>query len=181
MTNKYLKITKGQHTLNKNLELQNDSDLTFKFGEHYLLTGGNGSGKTSFLNKLFLPELSKVANGKFLYFHSSQDVTLQLYFIKAYYRGLLNTNEKFSTSTETLNNLKNHFLKFENSPSENIVFVLDEIDQYLSMVDFFNGINLEKHSVVLVTHNSENLPSIIEFTNIIFQPVSHKLTKITIQ
>lgn len=178
MTKEYLNISKGRHTLNKNLELLNDIDLTFRFGEHYLFTGGNGSGKTSFLNKLFLPELSKVANGKYLYFHSSQDVTLQLYFVKAYYRGLLNTNERFSTSTETLNNLKNHFLKFEENPSENIVFVLDEIDQYLSIKDFLNGIDMGKHSVVLVTHNNENLPSNIEFKNILFHSASHNLTKI---
>jgi|GEM_PF-2339883 len=174
----YLTLKKGKYFLNSSLQANLLSNLDFSFGKNYLLTGDNGTGKSSFIKNVILPELDKVSENKFLYYHTEQDISVQYYIIKSYYKGLKRCQNSFATLVESLNNLKRNYLNFNYFQNLKIVFVLDEIDQFLTINDFVQDLLTENMSIIIVSHNEENIDSNIITQSIKFTKANNSITNI---
>jgi hypothetical protein len=75
------RIAKGNYALaDRNLTLELGDDIELGGKQVYYLCGGNGLGKTSFLERVLIPALEK-EGARFLYL--GQDLGLQLYTLKA--------------------------------------------------------------------------------------------------
>ena len=66
------------------LTLSVPEPLDFTLGQHYLLIGDNGAGKSSFIKRVFLPAFEAQADRRFLLFYVTQDFLMQFYAIKAH-------------------------------------------------------------------------------------------------
>lgn len=171
-------IEKGAHQLNSSIKITADKPLKFYLGKNYLITGENGIGKSTFISKLLIPSAIKYSKENFLIFYASQDFTIQYYVIKYYYNGLHFENNDFSSIEKVISFIKEKFVDFNKFPTKNIVFIVDEIDQYLPIENFLRGLNSSNYSVFLSTHNKNNISSSLPFENIIFEKVSREESKI---
>ena len=173
----FLKIEKGEYELNRSISVVLDQPLNFEFGENYLLTGDNGSGKSSFASKLFVPRLLQSVGEDVPVFYIPQDVTIQYYLIRYYYNGLLNEQHDFSSIADALSLAKSKIMNYYKAQPCRMIFILDEIDQYIPLRYFLDGLNKDNYSIVLITHNENNLPE-IEFKHLIFDMISSERTQI---
>jgi len=143
-------LNKGTYYLNESLKGELVDDIEFKLGNKYFLYGENGSGKSSFIINVLIPELVKDKEKKFFYiFYASQDFTIQYYVIKSYYKGIKKIDKDLSTIEKALLFIKNIYLKID----EPICFILDEIDQHTDIMNFLNDIDNDKNSIILTSHN----------------------------
>jgi len=171
-------IQKGKYQLNSSLNVIIDTTIEFSLGENYILTGENGIGKSSFISNLLIPNLSPNAINNFLLFYASQDITIQYYVVKNYYNGLLNEKQDLSSIEKAIKLIKSKYVKFDKFPTQNIVFVLDEIDQYLQLNDFFQELNKSTYTIFLATHNEDIIQTDIEFQKILFKKITSSISKI---
>ncbi len=173
-------IEQGAYQLNNSIKITIENTLKFYLGDNYIITGENGVGKSTFINKLLIPSAIKYSDKNFLIFYASQDFTIQYYVVKYYYNGLLFENNDFSSIGSAISFIKEKFVDFKKFPTQNIVFVIDEIDQYLPIEDFLEGLNSSNYSVFLSTHNVSCINSNLIFKNIIFEKINRKESKIFI-
>lgn len=173
-------MTAGEYKLNDALKATIATEIVFQFGSTYLLNGDNGTGKTSFLKNILIPKIDQAANNNFLFFHTEQDLALQFYIIKSYYKGLKKSQKDYSTFTEGLKNLKEEFLNFQFYENKQIVFILDEIDQYINVNDFLKDLPEKNTTLILATHNKQELNGNEKITTVNFHKVTNGLTKITL-
>jgi len=170
--NEILTIENGKYELNRSISVSVDNSLKFNFGENYLLTGDNGVGKSSFVSKLLLPLIIPISENNFKIFYIPQDVTIQYYLVKYYYNGLLNEQHDFATIGDALTLVKSKMLDYKDPTTNRIVFILDEIDQYVSLVKFLKDLDRSYYSLFLITHNEKNLPTNMIFKHINFQRIT---------
>ena len=125
--------------------LEFDLTADLEFTDHfncYTFTGGNGYGKTSFIEHIIIPALERDGID---YLYLGQDIRNQLYTIKAL---LAVRGHKVSGADE--NTLLKWWLRQSDSAR---VFILDEFDKYFPDSGFiFDRCNAFIRTYVAVTH-----------------------------
>ena len=168
----------GEYQLNSSIKITIDIELRFYLGRNYIITGENGIGKSTFITKLLIPSVIKYSKNNFLIFYASQDFTIQYYVVKYYYNGLLFENNDFSSIEKVIDYIKLKHVDFKKFPTQNIVFIVDEIDQYLPIEHFLHDLESSKYSIFLSTHNENNFDTNLIFNKLIFEKISRDETKI---
>ncbi len=171
-------IEKGEYQLNSSLRVTLDTSIKFKLGNNYIITGENGIGKSTFITKLLIPSAIVNSKDNFLIFYASQDFTIQYYVIKCYYNGLLNEKNDFGSIDKVIDFIKLKFVDFKSFTTQNIVFIVDEIDQYLTIENFLYNLDSTNYSIFLSTHNEKNFKSNLIFHKINFEKLSRDKSKI---
>jgi hypothetical protein len=143
-----MKIHKGKYRLdNRNLNFDIVDDLNFNDnGSCLYFRGGNGFGKTSFLEKIIIPAL-KADNLPYLYI--GQDIRTQLYTLRAF---LSIQGVKVSATDEV--ELLRLWINQGKSAS---VLILDEFDKYFPDYGFiFDWSDAFIRTYIIVTHLAVN-------------------------
>ena len=126
---------------NLNFEVADDFDFN-NSSTCYYLRGGNGFGKTSFLEKIVIPAL-KVANRQYLYI--GQDIRTQLYTLRA----LLSMQGHKISDTDEYELLKIWVHQGQTART----FILDEFDKYFPDYHFiFDWSRSFIQNYIIVTH-----------------------------
>jgi len=137
-------IPKNKYKLqNRNLlfDVVDDFDFNSRNACHYF-RGGNGFGKTSFLEKVIIPALNAAKRD---YLYIGQDIRTQLYTLKA----LLSIQGHKVSETDEYELLR---LWVHQSQSARI-FILDEFDKYFPDYSFiFDWTESFIQNYIIVTH-----------------------------
>jgi hypothetical protein len=139
-----MEIHKGKYRLeNRNLNFEIVDDLNFNnSGCCFYFRGGNGFGKTSFLEKIIIPAL-KADNLPYLYI--GQDIRTQLYTLRA-----LLSIQGFKVSDTDEVELLRLWINRGQSAS---VLILDEFDKYFPDYGFiFDWSDAFIRTYIIVTH-----------------------------
>ena len=148
-----MEIRKGKYRLdNRNLDFDMVDDLNFNnSGGCFYFRGGNGFGKTSFLEKVIIPAL-KADNLPYLYI--GQDIRTQLYTLRA-----LLSIQGFKVSDTDEVELLRLWIHQGQSAS---VLILDEFDKYFPDYGFiFDWSEAFIRNYIIVTHLSVNHPEAV--------------------
>ena len=143
-----MEIRKGKYRLdNRNLHFDMADDLNFnKSGGCFYFRGGNGFGKTSFLEKVIIPAL-KADNLPYLYI--GQDIRTQLYTLRA----LLSIQGFKVSDTDEVELLR----LWINQGQSASVLILDEFDKYFPDYGFiFDWSAAFIRTYIIVTHLDVN-------------------------
>jgi len=143
-----MEIRKGKYRLdNRNLDFDMVDDLNFNnSGGCFYFRGGNGFGKTSFLEKVIIPAL-KADNLPYLYI--GQDIRTQLYTLRA-----LLSIQGFKVSDTDEVELLRLWIHQGQSAS---VLILDEFDKYFPDYGFiFDWSAAFIRTYIIVTHLGVN-------------------------
>jgi len=143
-----MKISKGKYRLDsRNLHFDMADDLNFNnSGGCFYFRGGNGFGKTSFLEKVIIPAL-KAGNLPYLYI--GQDIRTQLYTLRA----LLSVQGFKVSDTDEVELLR----LWINQGQSASVFILDEFDKYFPDYGFiFDWSAAFVRTYIIVTHIGVN-------------------------
>ena len=112
----------------------------------YTLRGGNGYGKTSFIEKILIPRLE---NNKIDYLYLGQDIRTQLYTIRA-----LMSVKGFKVYNADENKLLKLWIEQSQSAT---IFILDEFDKYFPDFGFiFDWCDAFIRTYIIVTHIEDN-------------------------
>lgn len=139
-----MEIHRGKYRLaNRNLHYDLVDDLNFnKSRGCFYLRGGNGFGKTSFLEKVIIPAL-KADSISYLYI--GQDIRTQLYTLRA----LLSIQGVKVSGTDEIELLK----LWINQGQASKVLILDEFDKYFPDYEFiFDWCDAFIRTYIIVTH-----------------------------
>mgnify|MGYP001829098414 CR=1 FL=1 len=143
-----MEIPKGKYRLeDRNLDFDIVDDLNFSnSGSCFYLRGGNGFGKTSFLEEIIIPAL-KTDNLSYLYI--GQDIRTQLYTLRA----LLSIQGLKVSDTDEVELLR-RWIQHCQSAS---VLILDEFDKYFPDYGFiFDWSEAFIRTYIIVTHLAMN-------------------------
>ncbi len=143
-----MEINKGKYRIeNRNLNYDIVDDLNFNnSGCCFYFRGGNGFGKTSFLEKIIIPAL-KADNLSYLYI--GQDIRTQLYTLRA----LLSTRGFKVSDTDEVELFR---LWIHHSQSASVL-ILDEFDKYFPDYGFiFDWSDAFIQNYIIVTHLGMN-------------------------
>ena len=139
-----MEIKRGTYPLEKRgLKFRLADDLNFQNRECcFYFRGGNGFGKTSFLEKIIIPALKE---DKIPYLYIGQDIRTQLYTLRA----LLSVQGIKVSDNDEVELLR---LWINHSRSAT-VFILDEFDKYFPDYGFiFDWSNAFIRTYIIVTH-----------------------------
>jgi hypothetical protein len=139
-----MEIKKGTYPLEKRgLNFSLSEDLNFNNGDScFYFRGGNGFGKTSFLEKIIIPALRA---HKVQYIYIGQDIRTQLYTLRA----LLSVQGIKVSDNDEVELLR---LWIHQSRSA-AVFILDEFDKYFPDYGFiFDWSDAFIRTYIIVTH-----------------------------
>lgn len=139
-------IAKNTYKLqNRKLNFDVVDDLDFSTRNTcYYFRGGNGFGKTSFLEKMVVPAL-RDADCHYLYI--GQDIRTQLYTLKAFL-SILGYKVSETDEYELLRRWVQHGRSAR-------IFILDEFDKYFPDFGFIFDWSMSFiHSYIIVTHQS---------------------------
>ena len=139
-----MQIKRGTYRLEKRgLNFSLTDDLNFESRDDcFYFRGGNGFGKTSFLEKIIIPAL-KENNVPYMYI--GQDIRTQLYTLRA----LLSVQGIKVSDNDELELLK-HWINHSRSAT---VFILDEFDKYFPDYGFiFDWSDMFIRTYIIVTH-----------------------------
>lgn len=148
-----MELKKGKYRLEeRGLDFSLADDLDFKNSACcFYFRGGNGFGKTSFLEKIIIPGL-KTDNVQYLYL--GQDIRTQLYTLRA----LLSVQGFKVSDSDEAGLLR---LWINNSKSAT-VFILDEFDKYFPDYGFiFDWSDSFIQTYIIVTHLGYRLPDAV--------------------
>jgi recombinational DNA repair ATPase RecF len=143
-----MEIHRGKYRItDRNLNFDMVDDLNFdNSGGCFYLRGGNGFGKTSFLEKIVIPAL-KAASLPCLYI--GQDIRTQFYTLRA----LLSIQGVKVSGTDELELLR---LWIDQSQSARVL-ILDEFDKYFPDYGFiFDWCSAFIQTYIMVTHRPLN-------------------------
>ena len=165
-----LNIDGGIYTLadrNLVLDIRDGFDLS---GQRcrYILIGENGSGKTSFLEKILIPALD---SQRVDYLYIGQDIRNQLYTLRA----LLATMGLTVIGADERELLR---VWAANSPTASVL-IMDEFDKYFSDVDFmFRWTKEFIRFCCIVTHNDRPMDHMVSESSgricrVRFEPIGH--------
>ena len=139
-----MRVSKGSYRLqDRNLNFDVVDDFDFNNSSNcYYLRGGNGFGKTSFLEKIVIPAL-KAADRQYLYI--GQDIRTQLYTLRA----LLSMQGHKISETNEYELLKIWVHQGQTA----LTFILDEFDKYFPNYNFiFDWSRSFIQNYIIVTH-----------------------------
>jgi hypothetical protein len=148
-----MELKKGNYSIEKrDLNFNLCDDLDFKNSECcFYFRGGNGFGKTSFLEKIIIPGL-KTDNIPYIYI--GQDIRTQLYTLRA----LLSVQGIKVSDNDEVGLLR---LWINNSRSA-AVFILDEFDKYFPDYGFiFDWSDSFIRTYIIVTHLGYSRPDAV--------------------
>ncbi len=148
-----MEIKKGKYSLEeRGLNFNLSDDLDFKNSECcFYFRGGNGFGKTSFLEKIIIPGLK---NDNVQYIYIGQDIRTQLYTLRAL---LAVQGIKVSDNDEV--ELFRLWINFSKSAT---VFILDEFDKYFPDYGFiFDWSDFFIRTYIIVTHLGYSRPDAV--------------------
>jgi len=148
-----MKINSGEYTLqDRNLRFDLVDDIDFAIRDQcYFLRGGNGFGKTSFLEEMVI---AGFASRRVDYLYIGQDIRTQLYTLRA----LLSVQGIKVFNADEFELLR---LWIDHSRSAT-VFILDEFDKYFPDFEFiFDWSRAFIHTYVIVTHLDSPLPDAV--------------------
>jgi hypothetical protein len=143
-----VQIPKGKYRLDdRNLNLDIVADLNFnKGGGRFYLRGGNGFGKTSFLEKIIIPALK---TGNIPYLYIGQDIRTQLYTLRA----LLSIRGISVSDADEVEILR---LWIHQGQSARVL-ILDEFDKYFPDYGFiYDWSAAFIRTYIIVTHLAMN-------------------------
>ena len=143
-----MKIHRGKYRLDdRNLNFDVAADLDFTAGgSRFYFRGGNGFGKTSFLEKIIIPALK--ADG-IPYLYIGQDIRTQLYTLRA----LLSIKGYKVSDMDEVELLR---LWIDQGRSASVL-ILDEFDKYFPDYGFiFNWSAAFVRTYIIVTHLAMN-------------------------
>jgi len=143
-----MEIQKGKYRLeNRKLNFEIVDDLNFNNDRDcFYIRGGNGYGKTTFLEKIIIPAL-KADNLPYLYI--GQDIRTQLYTLRA----LLSIRGFRVSDTDEVDLLR---LWIHHSQSARVL-ILDEFDKYFPDYGFvFDWSDAFIRTYIIVTHLGMN-------------------------
>jgi hypothetical protein len=143
-----MEIHKGKYRLaNRNLNFDIVDGLNFNNSDDcFYLRGGNGFGKTSFLEKIIIPAL-KTDNLSYIYI--GQDIRTQLYTLRAFL-----SIQGFKVSDIDEVELLRLWIHHSQSAS---VLILDEFDKYFPDYGFiFDWSDAFIRTYIIVTHLGMN-------------------------
>jgi len=148
-----MQIKKGKYRLEDrglNFTVCNDLDFENR-GNCFYFRGGNGFGKTSFLEKIIIPRLK---NDNIHYIYIGQDIRIQLYTLRA----LLSIQGINVPNNDEIELLR---LWLNNSKSAT-VFIMDEFDKYFPDYGFiFDWSDSFIRTYIIVTHLSYSRPDAV--------------------
>jgi hypothetical protein len=145
-----MEIHKGKYRLeSRNLHFDMADDLNFNnSGGCFYFRGGNGFGKTSFLEKVIIPALKA---DKLPYLYIGQDIRTQLYTLRA----LLSIQGLKVSDTDEVELLR----LWINQGQSASILILDEFDKYFPDYGFiFDWSETFIRNYIIVTHLSVNHP-----------------------
>ena len=148
-----MEIKKGKYSLEeRGLRFNLSDDFDFKNRECcFYFRGGNGFGKTSFLEKILIPGLKK---DNIQYIYIGQDIRTQLYTLRA----LLAVQGIKVPDNDEVELLR---LWINNSKSAT-VFILDEFDKYFLDYGFiFDWSDSFIRTYIIVTHLGYSPPDAV--------------------
>jgi len=143
-----MEIHKGKYRLeNRSLNFDIVDDLNFNnSGGCFYFRGGNGFGKTSFLEKIIIPAL-KTDNTSYLYI--GQDIRTQFYTLRA-----LLSIQGFKVSDTDEVELLRLWIHHNQSAS---VLIMDEFDKYFPDYGFiFDWSDAFIRTYIIITHMDMN-------------------------
>jgi hypothetical protein len=148
-----MQIKRGKYRIEeRGLSFDLSEDLDFKNRDTcFYFRGGNGFGKTSFLEKIIIPRLK---NDNVPYIYIGQDIRTQLYTLQA----LLSVQGiKVSENNEVA--LLRQWIKNSQSAT---VFILDEFDKYFPDYGFiFDWSHSFICTYIFVTHRGYSRPEVV--------------------
>jgi len=148
-----MEIKKGNNRVeDRGLRVNLSDDCDFKNRECFLyFRGGNGFGKTSFLEKILIPGLK---NDNIQYIYIGQDIRTQLYTLRA----LLSVQGIKVSDNDEVELLR---LWINHSKSAT-VFILDEFDKYFPDYGFiFDWSDSFIRTYIIVTHLGYSRPDAV--------------------
>jgi hypothetical protein len=148
-----MEIHRGKYRLeSRNLHFDMLDDLNFNNNRDcYYFRGGNGFGKTSFIEKIIIPALK--ADG-LPYLYIGQDIRTQLYTLRA----LLSVQGLKVSDTDEVELLR---LWINQGQSANVL-ILDEFDKYFPDYGFiFDWSNTFIRTYIIVTHLGVGRPEAV--------------------
>ncbi len=134
------------------LNLNIVQDLVFEEGGVYRLEGLNGSGKSTFVSKILIPEIKQ--NNKFLLFYLSQDFHLQFYSIQAY-AAYKEEKNPINSYEDAVFYFLEQFLREDELENRTIFFILDEIEIFSDFKKIINKIQGLKKIICFVNHSNK--------------------------
>jgi hypothetical protein len=149
-----MELKKGKYRLEeRGLKFSLSDDLDFQSREScFYFRGGNGFGKTSFLEKIIIPGLK---NDNVQYLYIGQDMRTQLYTLRA----LLSVQGFKVSENDEIELLR---IWINNSKSAT-VFILDEFDKYFPDHRFiFDWSDSFIRTYIFVTHLGYGRPDAVE-------------------
>jgi len=149
-----MELKKGTYRLEeRGLNFSLSDDLNFNTNKRcYYFRGGNGFGKTSFLEKIIIPGLK---NDNVQYIYIGQDMRTQLYTLRA----LLSIQGFKVADNDEMGLLR---LWINNSRSAT-VFILDEFDKYFPDHGFiFDWSESFIQTYIFVTHLGGSRPGAVD-------------------
>ena len=135
------------HIEDRSMRFDLTDDLEFSNRRnYYTFRGGNGFGKTSFIEKIIIPAL-EADNIHYLYL--GQDIRTQLYTLRA-----LMSVQGFKVYNADENELLKLWIERSRSAT---VFILDEFDKYFPDFGFiFDWCDAFIRTYIIVTHIDDN-------------------------
>ena len=143
-----MEIPKGKYRLDdRNLNFDIIADLNFNSsGSRFYFRGGNGFGKTSFLEKIIIPSLK---TGNIPYLYIGQDIRTQLYTLRA----LLSIQGVRVSDADEVEILR----LWLNQGQSARVLILDEFDKYFPDYGFiYDWSAAFIQTYIIVTHLATN-------------------------
>lgn len=142
-----MKILKGKYRLeSRNLNFDIVNDLHFTGSSCFYFRGGNGFGKTSFLEKIIIPAL-RADNLTYLYV--GQDIRTQFYTLRA----LLSIQGLKISDMDEIELLKLWITRGQTAS----ILILDEFDKYFPDYGFiFDWTKAFIRTYIIVTHLNMN-------------------------
>ncbi|MDP2173667.1 MAG: hypothetical protein Q8M98_06095 [Candidatus Cloacimonadaceae bacterium] len=142
-------IPTGSHSLWQGFDLDVRRELWFGIGDIFHLHGDNGSGKTSFLRKLLVPQALDSVNPVYqLYFE--QQSALQLFSVKAY-AALQKPPRQINNENQMIDYLLDSFDLARQREARPALVMIDESPR---LHDIIERVSVHSVCIVFASHQS---------------------------
>ncbi|HON32055.1 MAG TPA: hypothetical protein PLE41_00690 [Candidatus Syntrophosphaera thermopropionivorans] len=165
-----IRLESGTYPIWDDFSLELTSDLTFSSVALYYLHGANGSGKSSFIERLLIPSLRNQKDIFLLYFE--QQMHFQIQAVKAY-ASIMPPRKEIHNEMDTVDYLLNNLLFNYSQEPRPCFIVMDESPYELKIYEFIKQY-IPDYCLIYSAH-SELLPAT---KTLEFIPVSPSFSKI---
>jgi len=171
-------IKSGVYNIWQNFDIEVKQDIIFETGCFYQMEGVNGSGKTSFLKKVLLPQLQRRPDDQYI-IYVEQQVQSQLDAIKSY--ALLQKPAVRICSIEDMFDYQlNHLSIFLQQSPRPVIMIIDETTFYDKLNLWLDNYSAYEIFVVFATHQVHELENRYPQKIISVCPINQQLSNITL-